>query len=198
MKFLISGLMLLSLAFSTQATTIDLTPSTSTLTLGEQFNLQTQIHGLNDFSAPALGAYDLNLSYDASKLQLDAILWGDASLGNQLDLMGFGSLQDMTESSSGNLNIFELSFDDADYLDAFQAGSFTLFELVFTSIAAGEAHFSLSLNALSDAWGNELSVDTLGSSRIVIQSAQVPEASSYVLIIIGLLAIAFIRQNRRI
>src|SRR5687768_11422445 len=102
----------LSLSLNAHAISIDLIANQTAISVGDNIEVQVRISGLGDATAPALGVYDVNFNYDASLFNFSSILWGDSTLGNQLDLRNFGSLQD-SSSRLGGLNVFELSFDDA-------------------------------------------------------------------------------------
>lgn len=195
MKKIFATLIALSMSFAlnSQALTIDLSPNAPALQLGDNLTLDVKVSDLTDATAPSLGVYDLNLMFDATRVSISHIIWGDALKGNQLDLNGFGSLQMSDASNSGALNLFELSFDDAWSLDNLQAGSFSLFSVIFSTIAAGPAEFSLGINALGDANGNSLQVNSLGTSSVMINTASVPEPAASFLFLIGLIALGFAR-----
>lgn len=195
MKKIFATLIALSMSFAlnSQAVTIDLSPSAQQLQLGDNLTLDVKVSDLTDTAAPSLGVYDLNLMFDATRVSISHIIWGDAVKGNQLDLNGFGSLQMSDASNSGALNLFELSFDDAWSLDNLQAGSFSLFSVIFSTIAAGPAEFSLGVNALGDANGNSLQVNSLSSSSVMINAVAVPEPAASFLFLIGLIALGFAR-----
>lgn len=199
MKSIIRLIMLagVSLAFNAQALTLSLVPEQTQINSGDALRLNLTVDGLYNQSAPSLGAYDLALDFNSDLLSLTTIYWGDAALGNQLDLAGFGSLQDIINSAvnlhNRSLNFFELSFDSAEDLDQQQAGNFTLLSLLFTSSNAGVADFSLHINALSDAWGNALTADIRNAS-VTIEDGNmttVPESSAWLLLMMGLIALGF-------
>jgi hypothetical protein len=196
MKKLFATLIALSLSFAlnAHALTIGITPSTEQLNVGDNVLLQVDVSGLNDLSTPALGVYDLNLNYDANLFAISDVYWGDAIKGNQLDLSGFGSLHMSDSSLAGSLNIFELSFDDAWSLENLQAGSFTLFSVMFSAINQGTSNFSLDVNALGDAYGNNLFVNSLNNSNAV----SVPEPSAIILIMIGLITLGASRLKQQV
>lgn len=183
----------LSLSLNANAISIDLIANQSTVNVGDNIEVQVRISGLNDASAPSLGAYDVNFNYDASLFDFSNIVWGDSTLGNQLDLSGFGSLQD---SSSGAdwLQVLEVSFDGAFDLELLQAGEFTLFSVLLNAITVGSSNFSLTTNAFGDAYGNDLSIDTINGTTVNISSVSVPEPSS-LLLLVGMLAIVVLRAK---
>lgn len=195
MKKLFAGLLAigLSLSLNAQAISIDLIANQTAVNVGDNIEVQVRINDLSDTSAPALGVYDVNFNYDASLFNFSNILWGDSALGNQLDLSGFGSLQD---SSSGLnwLNAFELSFDDALDLELLQAGEFTLFSVLLNAVAIGSGNFSLTTNSIGDAYGNDLFIDATNGTTVNINGVSVPEPSS-LLLLVGLLAIVLLRAK---
>lgn len=182
------------IALHAHAISIDVIPNNSQINVGDSVSLQVAINGLTDFNAPSLGDYDINLNYNTNIFSIASISWGDASLGDQLDLSGFGSLTDQNHVDSGILNLFELSFDNPWDLNSLQAGNFTLFSVVFSSLAQGTADFSLGINAIGDAFGNPLDIDAINSARVNV-TTQVPEPSSLLLALIGL-ALILLRARK--
>ena len=195
MKKIFATLIALSMSFTlnSQALTIDLSPSAQELQLGDNLTLDVKVSDLTDTTAPSLGVYDLNLMFDATRVSISNIIWGDAVKGNQLDLNGFGSLQMSDASNFGILNLFELSFDDVWNLNNLQAGSFSLFSVIFSTIAADPAEFTLGVNALGDANGDSLLADSIGTSKVMINAVAVPEPAASFLFLIGLIALGFAR-----
>lgn len=195
MKTLFASLLALglSLSLNANAISIDLIANQTAVNVGDSIEVQVRISGLSDASAPALGVYDVNFNYDASLFNFSSILWGDSTLGNQLDLSGFGSLQD-SNSGLGWLSAFEISFDDAADLELLQAGEFTLFSVLLNAISIGSGNFSLAANSIGDAYGNDLFIDTMNGTAVNIRGVSVPEPSS-LLLLIGLIAIVVLRAK---
>ncbi len=195
MKKIFATLIALSISFAlnSQALTIDLSPSAQELQLGDNLTLDVKVSDLANATAPSLGVYDLNLMFDATRVSISNIIWGDAVKGNQLNLNGFGSLQMSDASNSGTLNLFELSFDDVWSLNNLQAESFSLFSVIFSTIAVGPAEFTLDVNALGDANGDSLLADSIGTSKVMINAVSVPEPATSFLFLIGLIALGFAR-----
>ena len=183
----------LSLSLNAHAISIDLITNQTATNVGDNIEVQVRIIGLSDASAPALGVYDVNFNYDASLFNFSSILWGDSTLGNQLDLSNFGSLQD-SSSGLGGLNVFELSFDEAMDLELLQAGEFTLFSVLLNAVAIGSGNFSLTTNAIGDAYGNDVLIDTINGTAVNISGVSVPEPSS-LLLLLGMLAILALRAK---
>lgn len=191
-KFFVSLALLLSV--DSYAVSIDLIANKTAVNIGDSVEVAVRISGLDDASAPSIGVYDLNFQFDNSLFSVDSISWGDSTKGNQLDLSGFGSLQDTT-SGSGRLNLFELSFDDALDLNNLQAGEFTLFSVLLNTLAAGTGNFSLITNSLGDAYGSELFVDRVNDTHVNVASVSVPEPSSILLLLAGLIVLVSLRAK---
>ena len=183
----------LALSLNANAINIELTTDKNALTLGDTLAIEVRISGLNHGSSPSLGAYDLDFNYDSNLFAIHSIMWGDATQGNQLDLMNYDSLQD---SSSGNgwLNLFELSFDSAADLNLLQAGEFILFSVLLHTITNGSGIFSLTANSVSDAYGEELFIAPINNLSVVVNSVSVPEPSS-MLLLLGMIAFIALRNK---
>lgn len=195
MKKIFTGLIAfsLSLAFNTYAITIDLIPDQLQLNTGDAVAIDVRISDLEDNDTPSLGVYDVTFNYDASLFSFNQIIWGDSILGSELDLIGFGTLQDIIHGS-GWINLFELSFDEAWDLDALQAGEFTLFSVLLDTVGTGTGDFSLDANTLGDAYGNDLFVSVINNASVTVGSTSVPEPSSLWLLM-GMLGVLVIRKS---
>lgn len=179
-------------AMPASAITLGFTPSSQSINLGNTATVDLVISGLAAGAAPSLGAYDVDVGFDPAVLNFMGAIFG-----NQLDLFGLGSFQFVT-TGAGLINLFELSFDSPAELDSLQADSFILATLSFDTLSAGNSLLSLSVNALSDANGDELqSVQiepgSITSNRVV---GTVPEPSSLPLMGIGLLALVTLVTKR--
>ena len=190
--FRLFSMFCIAASFNANAISIDLIADNTAINLGDSVEVQVRISGTEDDIA--LGTYDVDFNYDASLFNISSIIWGDALQGNQLDLLGFGSLQDYS-NGSGWLNLFELSFDSAMDLEMLQSGEFTLFSILLNSIAIGSSEFSLTNTIFGDAYGNELSIDQINTTRVNISSVSVPEPSTIFLLLAGLLAITALRAG---
>lgn len=187
----------LLLATSTsQAITIGFEPATQEVRVGTSVDERLVISGLGDGTAPSLSTFDLNISFDTALLAFSGVTFGDPNLGDQLDLLGFGSITSVNDSIAGTVNLFELSLDDPSDLDDLQAGSFTLAVLSFNALSAGTTVLDISVIDLGDALGGLLVVDTQSGS-VMVSSRPVPEPSSLLLICIGLLGMCCRRQFLR-
>ncbi len=204
------ALLVLSLSLQTHALVIDLLPNKSSynqgqsggaeteaspLTLGSSFELFVNLSGFQNSSALALGAYDFNLYYDATRFAFSNLHWGDASLGNQLDLGGFGSIKLVDSAATGTLQVAELSLDSPWDLHNLQAKNFTVFSISFLTLLPGAAAFSLDINALSDAYGDSINDNLIKGVSVNIAPTSVPEPSSALLFFLGLVSILTIGKK---
>ena len=103
------------------AVSLDLLPSSSSVKLGDPVQVELRISGLGEGTAPSLGAYDFMLAFNPAVLGFGAFTFGDSILGNQLDLVGFGTVAGFDGGTPGQLSAFEISLDLAGDLDALQA-----------------------------------------------------------------------------
>jgi hypothetical protein len=162
--------------------------------IGNSVNVQIGISGLGGNLAPSLGAYDLDLSFDPSHLAFTGAEFGDALLGNQLDLFNFGgNLSGADLTDPGTVNFYEVSFDSVTDLNDLQVNSFTLATLSFDVLDFGTSDLTLSVNAFGDAEGNDLPVTTLSTSVTTV-----PLPSAIFLMASGLMGLGFAGKPRKV
>ncbi len=178
--------LLLLAAGPSQAILIELVPSASQLTLGEQAIVDVNISGLGDQIAPSLGTYDIAIGFDPGILVLDQVTFGSG-----LDVLGLGSLQDVDASLAGLVNLFELSLDSEADLESLQPSAFTLASLAFDTLATGLSPLTLSVSSVGDALGESLSVISSGADIAVV-----PEPASWLLILVGVAGFALASRRR--
>lgn len=170
-------------AGSANAVYISVVPVVSTVGTGDEVQVDFVVGDLTDNTAPSLGAYDLDVVFDGGLLQFTGISWG-----NQLDQSQLGSLALLDDSAAagGQLNVFEVSYDDIAILDAQQSASFTLFSLMFTALASGESQIDVDVLSLGDAEGNVLTADQVSGASVTV----VPVPAALPLMISGLALLA--------
>lgn len=139
-------------------------PVSEQVTVGAPITIAIRISGLEDFAAPSLAAFDIIVNFDPTILEFSEVNYEDPILGNQLDLFGLGS-STITTSDVGSVNLFELSLDAPEDLNASQTGNFTLARVTFNALTAGVSVLSLTVNALSNASGSLLT--TSASTGVV-------------------------------
>jgi hypothetical protein len=188
---MIAGTLLASL--SAHAVSLGLSPSSSSVDLGDLVQVELRISGLGAGTAPSLGAYDFTLAFNPAVLGLGTFTFGDPVLGNQLDLAGFGTVSGFDGGTPGQVSVFEISLDLAGDLDALQAAAFGLGTISFNAVGNGVSALQFTSAVWSDAAGNPLAAQ-LGSSSI-----RVPEPVSGMIIVAGavLLALAARHLNRK-
>jgi hypothetical protein len=186
----------LSLAVSAPSlASVILSAASQIVSQGQLTTIEVNISGLGN--GTALGGFDLNIGFDPSLLGFSSAAYGDPTLGDQLDLEGFGTYTD-TVTGTGTTEITELSFDSAFALTSLQAANFTLASLTFDALAPGVSPVTLSVNALPDQNGNSIAAGTV-SGLIDIQSAggaAVPEPGTWLLFCGGLVMLV-LRGYRR-
>lgn len=151
------------------AALITVTPSQPSLQVGDSLSVTLSISGLGVGAAPSVGAFDLDLLYDASVLSFQS-----AAFGNQLNILGLGSIQSVDSSVAGAVNLFELSFDFADDLNTLQSDSFVLATLAFSVVGAGASDLLISILTLGDADGNPLTASAQNAKVFVGTPSAVP------------------------
>lgn len=165
-------------------------PPSQSVALGSVANVGVQISGLGAFTTPSLGAYDFSVSFDPLLLQFLSATFGDPALGDQLDLAGFGSIQSVSPNAI-SVELFELSLDSIDDLNNLQAPSFVVGTLNFQAIGLGTSSINISVNALSDAYGDALAAGVQNGSVTV---NAVPEPGS--LLLLGIFVTLLTLQRR--
>jgi hypothetical protein len=144
--------------------------------VGGATTVDLSISGLTP--GPALGAFDVTLSFNPSLLGLKSETFGDPVLGgDQLDPEGFGVFSNVI-TGSGSVELQDLSFDDSSALTSLQPSSFTLGTLTFNALAAGTSALTASNVILSDPSGSAISAITDDGTLTVMGSGTTPPASA--------------------
>lgn len=187
---------------SSQAISLDLVPGTTSVTLGTPVAFELRISGLGDGVAPSLAAYDLTLGFDPVILGFSSFSFGDPSLGDQLDLSGFGTASGIDGSVAGELSVFEISLDSLTDLNSLQAPNFTLGTISFDTLATGTSGLQfLGTPLLSDAEGTPLTL-SLGRSSVEVTPSSahaVPDASpTAAFLVLGFAALIALSRGAKV
>ncbi len=180
------GMLLLSSA-PAQAISIDVLPTTQEVNVNSLVSVDITISGLGDGVAPSLSGFDLDITYDPVMLATPVIDFGD-----QLDIMGMGSMQAISINSlTGIVSMFEMSLDDSNDLIDLQMPGFILATLTFETILQGTSTISVIVNDLVDANGEYLIADVSGA-----QINAVPIPGAIWLFYSGLACLVAVRSKR--
>lgn len=179
-------------ASSVQALVIDITSLPPSTSVGSVFDVEVGISGLGDSSAPSLGIFDLELNFDPAVVGFAGIVFGDTTLGDQLDIFGLGSITSSSVVSAGALNLFELSLDLPTDLDSLQASSFVLATVTFNALSVGESLLDVSSVTLGDSLGDPLDAAVITGNVIVTpRETPIPVPSTLALLLLSLIGMAY-------
>ncbi len=148
------------------AALIELQPDSLLAETGDSISLDLVVSGLGSFGPDSLGAFDISVGFDPTRLSFTGY-----SLG---DLLGDISLAEAIDTSAGDIggavSLTEVSLLSPAGLDALQPDSFVVATLDFDVInLAPSIVTDLSVLAgaiLGDAFGGPLSVTGLGSASV--------------------------------
>jgi hypothetical protein len=184
--FLAAGI--LACVQATAAPVLHLQASSSSAHVGDAFTVEVRIAGVADLAAPSVGVYDLDLTFDAALVAPGAVTFGVG-----LDVLGLGSIR-AAAPGVGVVNLFELSLDTVDDLNALQAGEFVLAIVGFTALADGLNTFDLLINSLGDAEGVAIPDVSVTTAQVQIRQTNLPEPISLALVLVALGLAASLRR----
>ena len=183
---LLSCWTLMAMTTSVQATSLVFMPNHPTVEVGQTQNMGIWIQDMEE--GTDLGAFDFTVQYNPNILSFISY-----SLGPNLGDLSIDDAFDVSsgEIVSGSVNLAEFSFlwDLSGQQDSFYLGT-----LNFNAIAPGTTALSFSDISMGDYYGNPLTMDTL-SGKVSV-AAPVPEPSTSLLFILGLLGFSVKFRNR--
>jgi hypothetical protein len=163
LKSIVLGVFLLVTTTANAAIILSAVPSTSNAAPGEIVHIDIVIDGLTAGAVDSLGAFDIEVGFDATALSVTSF-----SIGSLLgDFDFFEAFDDSFVDVDGIVNLAVLSFLFDAELDALQPASFVLATIIFsvdTLDVGSSTDIAFGSIVLSDAFGDFLIVS---SSNIV-------------------------------
>ena len=185
-------------SLSAFAATIGFEPVSQTVPVGEPVSVDLVISGLGDGTSPSLAGFDLFIEYDPTILALSDVSFGDPTLGDQLDVSGWGSLYDYSSYSSDVEYLFGLSYNLPWDLNDLQKPSFVLATLTFDTLSVGTSSLEIVdpdppffASRLADENGNCLSFDSQSGNI-----SAVPVPTTLILLGSGLSGVWILRRKK--
>lgn len=168
----------------TEAASIAVLPSDTSLAVGELVSVDVVVSGLGTGAPATVSSFDLDLSFASPQLAFVGIVFGS----------GLGSGAQVLTSSSllpgPVVDFAAASFLSSATLDAQQPASFVLATLTFQAGAAGLAPLAVTQALLADTiggpGGNQILVGSLLGATITV----VPEPGTLLLLALGLASLA--------
>jgi hypothetical protein len=178
------GVLELAQVASAQPFSLSFVPASQVIGVGQPVTVDIFISGLGAGSPPSVGTFDLDVSFDPATLSPTGVTFGPF-LGNPSD-----PAETITDFNflPGVVDLAELSFLAPTELDALQPASFSLATLSFDALAKGTSPLTFSQVIVDDAFGGKLTIDPVSGQ------VTVPEPSSLLVFLFGLVALATIRQ----
>jgi len=172
---------------SASAVTLSLNPSNINVNVGDTFNITLNAQLSDNAAQPgAIGAWDVDVRYNPLQMVFVSHSLG-GFLGNSNDF----SLGDI---GGGLVDLMELSLEDPQWLIDNQPDPFLLATLQFECLKAGNSQILLTLQSVEDETGVEI-VGAHAGGPVAVTQTQVPEPSTFMLIVTGLLGVGVLRRR---
>jgi len=178
-RLLTLALATLLLAAPAGAVSISFTPSTIATSVGGTIAFDVLV---GDLGADAVGSYDLDLSFDGSKLAFTSFDFGALLGGPAASLQSAGA-------AGGVVDAAEVSLLLPAELDALQGDPVNLGTVRFAVLAEGASDVGVTQAIVGNAVGRQLTVTSTGSVRITAGPV-IPEPGAALLFVLGLAAVA--------
>lgn len=202
---LLTALGLSWFSVNADAVSIFVDPSLTTVTVGGPVSVDIKISGLGNTADTTLGAFDIKLNFDPSRLALTSPppLTGSPPYGTGLNLgdLSGNSSDQSTTIGLGFVELAETSLLSPSVLVAGQPDDFVLGTLIFQALTTiGLSNLTLTLLDSGDADGNPFAtLPTLQNGQVQINSpTAAPEPATGLLLLAGLLGLSGYRFSRRI
>jgi hypothetical protein len=180
------GILGLLWASPTLAITVDFVPSTQSVGVGQPVAVDVVISGLTAGAPPSVGAFDLDVSFNAGILSPTGVTFGPF-LGDPALLEALTSVA----VTPGLVDFAEVSLLLPAELDALQPASFSLATLSFDALMAGTSPLTFSQVAIADAFGATLTASVSSGSINVV----VPEPGTLLLLGAAITGLMLVRRR---
>ena len=160
------------------AVSIALFPSQPSVNVGDPVTLTLRA---SELAGAAVGGFDVDVSYDATRFTLIDITFGGA-LG---DVLAGDQLTDVV-TGLGTVSLGSVSLLDPVTLAGLQTDPLTLVSLLFEATAPGAGAFGIGAALLSDAFGAALTIGSQTGTSVDV----VPEPALAWLLALGAAALA--------
>jgi len=189
---LLATLFVLCVPSLSQAIMIEIAPPVTTVQEGGSFDVSILVSGLEqDGNDEIVSAFDLFIDYDPTVIAANSVVFGSE----------LGGILNGDFISPGQVEIFEISLFDDEFLAATQGDSVLLAVLTFDALAAGTSSlvFGQPLPFLPpvDVKGRDGAVLDLAvnTARVIVEPAAIPEPTSLALLGLGLFVMGALRRR---
>jgi hypothetical protein len=142
-------------------------PPSTAIVAGQSVTVAAQISGKPVGTAPSIGSFDFDVSFNPALLTPSAVTFGP--------FLGTPGTEALTDFNflPGLVDFASVSLLSPDQLNTLQPASFTLASLTFVAIGSGTASFSFADAIVDDAFG-----------------VKIPEPGAGALLTVGLIGLA--------